>query len=270
VAENLEAQVASATKAVHKLPELLDALVKLAPVPAGVLLVMALVWLAARLLSVNWLRVLELLERKHDRRIAALDRYLSAPECAEKESAEVLRDLRDAYYFQAATGIYAERSTRQALIALHQLSPSEITWRRIGRVAQFIRYPQAGTAEIPEPSWLDRGWYWYTAISGAMATLGGFLMIVSPIFVRPLSLQAGITLFALGTGSLLMGLFMFSQNVPMSLAKTIRSEVAKKKASTGGQSALSKVGLSERLNWMLRIFSLRRRRPVAEVGPKLE
>ena len=114
MAENLEAQVASATEAVHKLPELVDALVKLAPVPAGLLLVIALVWLAARLLSVNWLQVLELLERRHDRRVAALDRYLSAPECAEKESVEVLRDLRDAYYFQRLPG-----STLNALLVTH-------------------------------------------------------------------------------------------------------------------------------------------------------
>lgn len=227
MAEGLDSQVSSATEAVRKLPELVEAAIELFGTQTGVVIILALAgWLVFRLLSSNWLQFLELVERKSTQRIAALDRYVSAADSSDPVCVEVLRDMRDAYYFQSATGIYAERAARQALLELHRISPTVITWQRIGRAAQHLHYPNRGPAEVVKFSWLEYAFHWYTLVTAWAATLGGVLMALMILLIRPMSLTAGIFGFAVSAGSFALGIYMFTQRVPMVAAQRIKREVA--------------------------------------------
>lgn len=120
----LAPQVEDLAKAIESLPSLLDALGAL-PVSGWVVLIAFFLWLLA---NKNLSRIVDFVQGKERRRIERLDAYIAFPNPSDSAVTNAIRDLRDAYYFKVATGIYAENRVRNALIGLHDATSHVITW----------------------------------------------------------------------------------------------------------------------------------------------
>lgn len=224
MAVDLNDQLESASKAVHKLPEFGEALGSVATTRTGiVLVVIALAWLAFRILSMNWVPLFELVERKRRQRLAALDNYVKEASQADAATLEVLRDIRDAAYFEAALGVYAERAARASLRRLHKSSPTVITWRRISRAYQYLS--TESEVALVAISRVETFGYWYNAVVATLFLCVGLLMMVSSALSGLLGWKFGLAIFASGVVSFVFGLVVLSQNIPLRTARIIAAEV---------------------------------------------
>lgn len=224
MAVDLNDQLESASQAVHQLPEFGEALFAVATTRTGIVLVaVALAWLAFRILSMNWVPLFEVIERKRRQRLAALDSYVKEPSQADVATLEVLRDVRDAAYFEAALGIYAERAARASLRRLHECSPAVITWRRISRAYQYLSTDsEVALVAISRAETLG---YWYNAVVATLFLCGGLLMMVSSALSGLLGWKFGMAIIAFGIVSFVFGLVVLSQNIPLRTARIIAAEI---------------------------------------------
>jgi len=218
-------QVRDATEAIQQVPTLVAELTDLLQAPAGWLVLAAFFfWL---LVNKDFSHIFNVLERKERRRFEHLDLYVTKPELADEESVKVLRDLRDAHYFKIATGIYAEKRLRSALIALHNRTSHLVNWGQIRRAYPYINANDSGMVTIRELTGFERVSYWYNQFVGytslllAAGILTLFFFSGSKTFTS-LAWGVGGTLFVV-----FFALFVFAQNWPALAAKQIKRELAK-------------------------------------------
>lgn len=158
----LASQVEDLTKAVQKLPSLIDAIWSLLTTTTGIfiflLFLVFLLWLFG---NKGFSPALEAFERKEKRRLEQLEAYVSFPESADPEAIKAIRDLRNAYYFKIATGIHAESKLRNVLIKMHETTSHHITWRQIRRALPYIEIDSTDTIKIRKPTRSEKITYRY-------------------------------------------------------------------------------------------------------------
>lgn len=217
-------QVKDATEAIQHLPPLLNAISSLFQRPVGWALLAALfVWL---LLNKDFSKFFDFFERKEKRRSEHLDLYVSKSELADEESIRVLRDLRDAEYFKIATGIYAEKRLRRALIGLHERTSHHTTWGHIRRAIQFLEADKQGNVSVRDFTRFETIGYWYNQIIG----YASLLLAAGIISLLLLSYIKGPSAVAISIGGsfaiILFAMFAFAQNWPVQAAKRIKAEIS--------------------------------------------
>jgi hypothetical protein len=228
MAADLNDQLESASEVVHKLPEIGEALFAVAATRTGIVLgAIALAWLVFRILSRNWVPLFEVIERKRKQRLTALDNFVKEPSQADEATLAVMRDVREAAYFEAAIGIYAERAARASLRKLHESSPAVITWRRISRAYQYLSTDSE--IALVAISKLDTLSYWYSVVVATLFLSGGFLMMVSSAVAGLLGWKFGMAIIASGIVSLGFGLIVLTQNIPQRTARIIAAEIKRVK-----------------------------------------
>lgn len=221
----LAPQIKDATEAIQQVPPLVDALANLLQTPSGwVVLAAFFLWL---LVNKDFSHLFDFMERKERRRFEHLDLYVTKPELADEESVKVLRDLRDAHYFKIATGIYAEKNLRSALIALHNRTSHLVGWSSIRRAFPYIQANNRREVKIRELTGFEKFGYWYNQFVGytSLFAAAGILSL----FV--ISSSKTFTSLAWGVGGTLavvfFAMFVFSQNWPEYAARRIQKELAK-------------------------------------------
>jgi len=221
----LTSQIKDATEAIHQLPPLVDGLVTLLKTPAGWFVLTAFfIWL---LINKDFSRIFDFKDRRERQRFEHLDLYVNKPELADEDSVKALRDLRDAHYFKIATGIYAEKSLRKALIKLHDQTSHNVSWSSIRRAYQYIQADGNQNVTVRELTIFEKFGYWYNQIVGYVSLLAAASIL--SLFV--LSSNKSIASFAWGVGGALatvfFAMFVFAQNWPEHAAKRIQREMTK-------------------------------------------
>jgi hypothetical protein len=183
-------RIKDATEAIQQVPSLVDAISTLLQTSSGcavlccavlccaVLLILAF-WI---LLNKNFFLFFAAIERRKRRRLEHIESYVANSSMADIDSVTVFRDIRDAYYFKHATGIYAEKRLRSSLIELHeQLSPS-LGWAHIQRAFSYLEIYSAGKFAVRVQSRFEKVGYWYNEVMGYMSILTSALIITILIF----------------------------------------------------------------------------------------
>lgn len=216
---DLAAQVKDTTEAIQNLPPLLNSLSGLFNSPISLIVIIAIaIWL---LIKTDFSHIFDLLERKDKKRAEQLDLYVSKPELADDEAVKVLRDLRDAHYFKLATGIYAEKSFRNALIRLHTNLSHLVGWTTIRRTLPYIEVTKDGVVSVRELRFIDKIECGFNHIAAGLS----FFAFLAVTFVGANS-GISVTFWAFSTIlTLFVAAYAFSQNLPFKAAKRIRDEL---------------------------------------------
>lgn len=219
----LAPQLKDVTDAVNQIPTLANAIADLSVTPVGIVgLIVVLLWI---LVNKDFSHILGMLERKEKRRLEYLDAYVGKPELGDLEAVEVLKDLRDAHYFKLATGIYAEKKSRSALVKLYSRTSHRISWREIGKAFTYIEFDTFENSTIRIPTAIDNIGYWYNQFVGFVCLLAasGFLLFIQ------FSSSKTIGTLALGFIGVFflvfVAVFSFIQNEPLHSAKRIQKEI---------------------------------------------
>ncbi|HZX31558.1 MAG TPA: hypothetical protein VFF03_09420 [Rhodocyclaceae bacterium] len=231
---DLAPQVKDATEAIQHVPPLVDAVMGLLQTPTGFgVLLVFFTWLV---INKDFSHLFQIFERKEKRRAEHLDLYVSKPELADTEAFKVLSDLRDAYYFKMATGIYAEKKLRQALIDLHGRTSHKISWGQIRRAFPYIEPANNGEVVIRKLTTFEKIGYWYNQAIGYGSLLSA-AVLWSLFFLSSPKTTGSIVWGLAGTfAPVLFAMFVFAQNWPVGAAKRIQRELATGK-SEGSESA---------------------------------
>jgi hypothetical protein len=222
---DLTTQVKNITEAVQSLFPFLNAI---ATTPGGAVIPI-LLCLGFLLNLINrgfFLQVFDILEHKERKRLEQINEYVSSHDAADPETIKVVRDLRDAHYFNVATGIYAENRTRSAFIKMHHASSHCIAWKHIERARPYIEIAADETITIRDLTLFEELGYWYNQF----VAYGSLVLSVVPfLIIFVLSDNKNMMSFVFGFGSSLLivvfAFFVFFQNLPIDAKKRIAKEL---------------------------------------------
>lgn len=219
--------VNDAIEAVNSIPKFIDAITELLNTPYGwIALAAVLVWI---FLNKNLISIFLEPNKKEIHKIERLDSYVENPEAADKLTLQAIKDLRDAHYFKIATGIYAEKNLREALIKLHNKHSPTINWTHIKRALPYIETNKGTETSVRKTTISETIGYYYNLSTGILFLFLSIAALVAFISTGKLNLISVLT----GAGSALFSfafaLFVFSQNFPEKSAKLIRNTIKKLK-----------------------------------------
>ena len=225
MSQDLAKGIEGATTVLKSIPDFIKAFTEIMQTPYGwIFLAIIFLWFV---LNKDLAKLFSLFESKEKKRLDKLEIYVSDTETANSEALEVIKDLRDAYYFKVATDIYAEKNLRDSLISLHKKTSHTITWVNIKRAMPYIDADSKSNISIREQNWQEKIGYFYNLSIGWLFL--GFLIASSLVYMfssnKDLS-QSGLWL----TSTLFctfFTIFSFSQNFPISSAKKIKAELEK-------------------------------------------
>ncbi|MDP3811060.1 MAG: hypothetical protein Q8Q78_08670 [Hydrogenophaga sp.] len=193
--------------------------------PVGlVTLLLVFVWL---LVNKDVSHLFNLFERKERRRFELLEQYLSKPEIADKETRIAVSELRDAHYFKAATGIYAEKTFRHALLRMHAQTSFTVNWMQIRRARPHIELSTSGDAIIKPFLPFEIFGYWYNTITVYTSLLGAAITAAALMFSNHRNLPTLVGGFLLILIAVAFAIFVARQNWPYKAALHIQKELSK-------------------------------------------
>jgi hypothetical protein len=225
---DLASQIKNTTEAIQNLPYLLSAVYALVTTTGGVVL-LTLFCLCFLLILANrgfFSRAFDILERKERRRLEQINEYVSSHDAADPETIKVVRDLRDAHYFNIATGIYAENRTRSAFIKLHQASSHCIAWKHINRARLYIDIAADETITIRDLTRSEKLGYWYNQIVAYGSLFFSVLLFITTFVLSDTKTMTsfwgsfGISIFLV-----MLAVFVFFQNMPIYAKDLISKEL---------------------------------------------
>ncbi|PVZ63446.1 hypothetical protein [Pelagibaculum spongiae] len=216
----MDKDLSTATEALNSIPKFLEAFQGILENPsAWVVLVGFLFW---SLLKKDSSHLFDLVERKKKNRLKDIENYISNAECACNDSLPVIKDLRDAYYFESATGIYAEKLERKKLINLYNSTSIEINWITIKRATPYFETSSSDDIQIKEFTKIDKLSYWYNCFSGILLFISAALLLLSFLFSDDKNLVKTAAFSISFIFIILFALFLTAQNWPANAAKKIK------------------------------------------------
>lgn len=222
---NLVPDVKDATEAIQQVPPLVEAIVSLLQTPAGwFVLAVLFFWL---LVNKDFSHIFDMFERKERRQFEYLDLYIAKSELADEESVKVLRDLRDAHYFKVATGIYAEKKLRRALINLHDRTSHFISWTQIRRAFRYIETSEDGIVEIRKLRKFEAIGYWYNELIAYVCLLLAAGLLNLFLFSDGRNSTSVAWGIISPLAAVFFAMFVFAQNWPILAARRIQKELMK-------------------------------------------
>lgn len=222
---DLAFQVTNTTEAVHNLPSLLSAVYALIATPDGAaLFILFCLWLLAN--RGFFSRAFDMVEHKERRRLEQINEYVSSHEAADPETIKVVRDLRDAHYFNVATGIYAENRTRSAFIKMHQVSSHCISWKYIERARPYIDIAADETITIRDSNFFEKLSFWYNqCVAYGSLVISVVLFIAKFVFSDNKTMMLFWGSFGLSLFLAVFGFFVLLQNSPVRAKDRIAKEL---------------------------------------------
>lgn len=212
--------VGGATEALRTIPEFMEALSDVIRTPYGwILLLIVLVWLVRNL---DYPNLVSLIGAKEKKRLEKIETYAAKSQLADGKTLGVVKDLRDAYYFKIATGIYAEKDLRYKLIELYEKTSISVSWTTIKRALPYLNISD-GT--IRDFSLLEQAERIFNLFAGFLVLT--FTIAVSLVFLFTAEKNAAQFLIWIGTFMVFFpfSLYAFSQNFPYQAAEIIRKDL---------------------------------------------
>jgi hypothetical protein len=212
------------TEAVTQWSKLADEVFNLLQTPVGwILITMFIFWL---LITKDFSHLFYILERKDKKLLDRLDLYISKPEWADKETFKALADIRDTHYFKMATGIYASKNIRNALIELNNYQLENISWHKICQANKYIKINKKNQIFIRSLTRGEKIEYVFHIFLGAAILALALLVCILAVFKgNTLGLKAFVSIYVV---ALVFGAAgVLKQNWSANAAKQIRKELAK-------------------------------------------
>lgn len=233
-------QIDKATDMVKSIPEFITAVSDLLQSPHGwLVLVVLLIWF---LINRDLSHLFSLFERGEKQRLDKLESYVSNPSAADEKSLNVIKDLRDAYYFKVATGIYAEKGRRESLIKLHNDISHTINWVQIKRALPFIIAHSDMNSSIRDMEFRDKFVHYYNLAVGFLFLVFAIAVLLMFLISKPQNLSGVLIGVGGALTPALFALFVFSQNLPFESAKKIKKELERLSAKNKSDSGSSVTG----------------------------
>lgn len=216
-----------AKDALTELPVLADALFRLFEGKYGLLCAIIMVFLISwyLLFKVSPSGLLVYHQTRRRSRFEALEKYLSNSQANDQSCSQAIRDIYEAECFEQATGIYAERTKRVALISLYGKVNDVASWRTIRTAQDFLEFNQGGSATIRPLNRHDR----YMRLSHNICGKGT-IFFGSLVFIFTLCLPGNRFLrffegFGIYIVLLAVGAFFLRETMPYECAEKIRTRL---------------------------------------------
>lgn len=165
-------------------------------------------------------------ETRRRSRTERLEKYLSSQHSTETNSTAAIQEIYDSECFEHATGIYAERERRAALIQLHDKIAPSASWRTIMGAREYIDFDQNNCAFVKNATVWTQIHYWINMIIGSIIFfIGEFSMVGLPFTSGNLNLNifAGFIILVVCIG---FSMFFFKQGVPYLSANRLREALS--------------------------------------------
>lgn len=224
-AEHLTERVQDATTAVKALVPLVEAISALFATPGGIIAaIVVFAWLLSKFRSLPLLQHFS--ERKSVRQ-ASMEKYLQEPERGDPVCLKVLREIRDTDMFRTATGIYAEKRRREALVVLHDDLSGIVTWRMIRRADPFLELDENDKFQVRPFTLVER--FEFAFNTGVMYFGFGTaaVLFVGALLYPGLTSKDGLILLSAVLGLMALGIYSAVQNFPRRNALSIKDGLAK-------------------------------------------
>lgn len=171
-------------------------------------------------------------ERREDKKQEKIDRYLSNNSDMDEMCAEIVREQRDAIIFKNATGIYAEKVFRCALIDLRKKMPYDVTWRMIRKSLSRFSLNDEKKIIVKPITKIETVAMYYNYIMGLLLlAIAVAVMYVSFYILTSNSILTfidALTFIGIALLSSFLSVMVLSQNLPYIFAKRIYSELKNK------------------------------------------
>lgn len=216
-----------AQEVLTELPALADALFRVFQGRYGLLCTIVTVFLISWyfLFKANPNGLIAYYQTRRRSRFEALEKYLSNIEARDQNCAQAIRDIYEAECFEQATGIYAERTKRAALISLYNKVNDVASWRTIRTAENFLLFDEPGIATIRPLNKRDRISYLsHTIFGNATIVIGALIFFMLPFLPgnRLLGFIEGFGAFFL---LLVLGCLSLRERGPYECAKKIRARL---------------------------------------------
>jgi hypothetical protein len=133
-------------------------------------------------LNKNFFKLWGMLKEKEKQKIEKLELYIGSNDSSNANLSKVIKDIRDAYYFKMATGIYAEEKLRNALIWIHKNTSYLVGWQQINQALPYITILRDESASIRKMTAIDSIGYWYNKLTALVFFLISAFVISAVIF----------------------------------------------------------------------------------------
>lgn len=216
---------------IDKVPEYLKAIQEIQPLlienlqsPVGFFITLAaFFWF---ILTRDYNIFFNLFERKTNKKIEQIDKYISNPDLADPGSLRVAKEQRDAHYFYISTnGIRAEKPLRTELIYLYENSSAAINWTIIKRSIRFLDISKEGVLFVKDKSTFDIIGFYYNKLTAILLILSAITLFLIQILFVEVSFIELITMLAKVSLCTVLSLFMVSQNFPLIAVNKIENEL---------------------------------------------
>ena len=206
-------QIEQATDLLKSVPEFLQAAQELLQTPWGwIILLTPIFWI---LKNKDLSKTITLFKNKETKKIEKIEKYINSSEGQDNQILRKMQDLRDAYYFKAATGIYAENKRRHALITLHDQLSHDTHWQRIRNADDHIKINEDGSLFIRKLNLFEIFELTYNFIVFMLLTLFGALVAFTLIYTTDQeSLSSIIQRMVLIMICFVTAAFLVKQSIP--------------------------------------------------------
>ena len=218
--------IKEATEATKALPDFFNALSQVVlTVPGAILTIFVVFYFLV--IRKDALKFSEVFSHRSTTRLASIEKYLSGTGSRDANCAAALLDMHEAEIFRVATGIYAAKLRRDALIQLHARVQHLADWRTIRFALRNIVFDKDGRVTIREFGFWDKTGYYYNwciAILALGAAAGSVAVLV---FSEGLNWEIGAVLVSFAVLAIFASFVAGLQNRPYIFSNRIRAELEK-------------------------------------------
>lgn len=213
------------TSFIKSIPEFADTLVALLRSPYGWLVFLGLlVWL---LVNKNTIGLLAHLSKRDALKQEKLDAHIEKSNISDPKVLAVVKDIRDANHFKHATGIYATKRQREAIIDLYNKVSHGITWKQICRAMEFMEFSKDLGITYRTMTRFERFAHHYNIFTSiSLLVLAALILIALLISAENTPMEIILRILGL-IFCMFFSAFSYMQNWPYICADEIREELKK-------------------------------------------
>lgn len=217
-------KISEYTESLKDIQEFLTELTNVIQIPTGLLIIaLFIIWV---IITKDFTNLFNLFERKTNKRLELIEKYISNPDPDDKEALKAAQDQRSVYYFKVTTnGIYAEKKLRNKLIELHENSSAKINWTMIRRALRFIEIADDGSIYIKEKTLTDKFGIIYVNTLAVLLFLSAISIAAVHLLLMDTSFIETMKMIAYVICCIISAIFMISQKFPRRDADRIAKEI---------------------------------------------
>lgn len=169
-------------------------------------------------------KITTFIEKQKRKEVEAIKRSMAVFE-GQNEIINFLKNQLEISEFKHATGIYADKNKRDALIKLYNKINKDFTLHKI-RHASPLLFEDEGRILV-KIKLVEHIAYYYHFSAGVYILCCGFLSLLAIIFINFSSIKAITILFLLFLSLLALAVFILRETLPVAYARKIKKAITK-------------------------------------------